>query len=414
MPALPRRHDHCVGWHCLTDAQKFGIIFTCVVVTVGIIVLCLFYMGHAASSRKARNLIRLPGGRQARRRPGLPSDIALAPLPVAHYWPGYGHQVTYQSAIYQQGPHQLRAYPYTIGGPCRLPYPGVTMPWTARLVTDDQHQAEPPCVPYVQPPNSYQPYPMFEMPHHGPPGHPHASAHHSQNQTRDQHVRRSQSSQVRRPSNNDTNDYHHSSWRQRFLHLLRLPVGRASTIASSTTARRTTLRSSSSSSENDGHQRRQNASWQRTSNPRRGSADRPAASAHVTSGGRGDPETDSADTGVATVHSDDYDPPGRQFPSPPHRPSERETEAKIKEHRSETRTVSPIGSDGESNESRAASPTILSVSSVSPARPSGYTQDAYSFQPGQNRRGKAETLNSERHPRGNIEREAVRRAMAQR
>ena len=198
------------------------------------------------------------------------------------------------------------------------------------------------------------------------------------------------------------------------MHLLRLPVGRASTIASSTTARRSTLRSSCSSLENDRHQRQQNASWQRTSNPRRGSADRPAASAHVMSGGRGDPETDSADTGVATVHSDDYDPPGRQFPSPPYRPSERETETKIKEPRSETRTVSPIGSHGESNDSRAASPTILSVSSVSPARPTGYAHDAYSFRQGGSRRGKAETLNSERNPRGNGERETVRRAMAQR
>jgi len=112
-PLLVARDKICVGWHCLTDAQRFGIIFSVVTTAIVLFVAWLFYLGKKASDHESGYFVYLPGGRRTRRDRRQTSDLTFTELPVVHQWPGQPPHIIQQPVIYQLGREQpSRAYPY--------------------------------------------------------------------------------------------------------------------------------------------------------------------------------------------------------------------------------------------------------------------------------------------------------------
>ncbi|KFH48073.1 hypothetical protein ACRE_011170 [Hapsidospora chrysogenum ATCC 11550] len=291
----------CLGWHCLTTPEKFGIIFSAAVVTTVLLIAWMYYLGRAAEAHRGRYSRSLPGGRRVPRNPSqTTSNVALGQLPLGQHRPGHPPQVCYQPVIYNVDPQQPpRAYPYLIGGPY---HQAVTAAGTIA-----QGQAASPPV-QVQPTS-----PPFTLPAHrnaiptGSPRSPMAQAGHPDGprdeETRSRHYQEAHSQPL--------------TWRQRMDRIFGLPVGRASTIASSRTPSRSTSRSTRESSSG-----RRTATRQHDAKAhldpiiRAVSPIRPRSPQPVKPRGKGaDADNDddqSMDSNVATVHSDDYDLPVRQ------------------------------------------------------------------------------------------------------
>jgi hypothetical protein len=118
LDAMPRQTGRCLGWHCLTTAQKFVVIFSCVIVGIVLLVAWMYYLGTVATSHRQCNAITLPGGRQIRRDPSLPANVALGQLPIAHQRPGHPTQILYQPVVYGLDQQQIvQAHPYLVTGP---------------------------------------------------------------------------------------------------------------------------------------------------------------------------------------------------------------------------------------------------------------------------------------------------------
>lgn len=185
--------DRCVGWHCLTAAQKFGIIFSAAVVTVVLAIAWMYYLGRVATLQRNRKSVALPGGRRIRRNPHIPPTVSLGELPIAQHWPGHPPQVYYQPVIFSTGPPQIaqtvRAQPYFVAGPCQpvRPPPLAYIPTVPCPITS---QVGPPAVWLGQQPAQVESPPSPDY-------------------------------QPREPT-----------WAQRLNRAFGLPVGRASTIAS--------------------------------------------------------------------------------------------------------------------------------------------------------------------------------------
>ena len=115
----------CLGWHCLTWSEKFGIIFSIVTVSAVLLVVTMFCFGRARMSHRQRTTVRLPGGRRIARQHY--EDTAPALFPIAQQWPpGFPGQVTYYPATFSLGgPGGPRAQPYAahIVQPCPVPWP---------------------------------------------------------------------------------------------------------------------------------------------------------------------------------------------------------------------------------------------------------------------------------------------------
>ena len=121
-PLLVARDNICVGWHCLTGAQRFGVIFSVVTTAIVLFVAWLFYLGRKASDHESGLFVYLPGGRRTRRDRSQTSDLAFTELPVVHQWPGQPPRIIQQPVIYQLGRNQpSRAYPYVPNRPCFQP-----------------------------------------------------------------------------------------------------------------------------------------------------------------------------------------------------------------------------------------------------------------------------------------------------
>lgn len=348
---LRARADRCIGWHCLTPAEKFGIIFSVVVVTIVLAIAWMYYMGRAARSHRNRHSQSLPGGRWAPRNPSLPPNVALGQLPVAQQWPGHPPQVFYQPVIYNLEPQQdPRAYPYLNAGPSHQKTLGAV--GQGQLVSPAM-QIQPQFIsPQLPPPNNNP------TPSHPPMmqnGHPYCP--------REEEPRSFRESETeRRPL----------TWRQKLNRIFRLPVGRASTIASSETPRRSTSHSTRASPRARNTVPRQRGGnvhsnpVMRLESPIRPEPPEPQRS-HES---RGEPDNDdvqSMDTNVATVHSDDYDWPVQQTSNTSARASRSRTqETPLPAHSCQV-AVKPDhdSSRGDATHTREGLDTIPSVSSVS-------------------------------------------------
>ncbi|KAF4124122.1 hypothetical protein GMORB2_5838 [Geosmithia morbida] len=269
----------CFGWHCLTVAEKFGIIFSAAVVIIVLSISWMCYMGRAASSHRVQFSVSLPGGRRMRRNPRLPPNMVAGQLPVAYKQPGYPLRILYQPVLYSNidSIDALRTYPQeTLPGP---------YDHNIHMIAGAGMSG-----PYYGP----------EAPplgiHEGPGLLPPPLSSHPVNYPRAQ-----------------TQEGPQSTWRNRSVGTFNMPTGRASTIAS-----------------ND---ERQRSTTPHTGSPPQSRDERaPVASAVTRYGGirlvpscepeqqqqqqsptrirNEDDDTPSIKSGAATVHSDDYDLPG--------------------------------------------------------------------------------------------------------
>ncbi|KFA76706.1 hypothetical protein S40288_08109 [Stachybotrys chartarum IBT 40288] len=194
--AVHERRNSCSGWHCLTEAQKFGVIFSIVTTSIILTLAWTYYLGRVLAARRQSTLFQSPGGRRSGRRTHGSSNLVLGELPVAIHGPGYHPRVIYQPVIYNLiGPQVLHAQPCAIAEP-RISQP-VTVPWQ----------------PIYQQANYVSPVP-------GPAVGVHRGGdERSREQSR---TPRGGGWRPRRPS-----------LRQRLDQILRIPLGTASTIASS-------------------------------------------------------------------------------------------------------------------------------------------------------------------------------------
>lgn len=264
-PGLQQRDDQCSGWNCLTQAEQFGIIFSIVVISVILLVAYMFYLGHAVSSHQEVVLERRR--KQKKRRGGT-----ITQLPVVQNIPTYAHQIGCQpyaphfsstpTASYQV--QFIPGYQFQQHGPAVHPL----------------HLGMFDCQPNVSPTIQG----MREGTDH-PEQPPSPSPHVSENLPPLQ-----------------------PTWRQRLSRMFRLPVGRASTIASSAPV--TPAPSRSHSTRAHARPRSRSASAHATIN-RDGSAlvSRYLPPDHCPNEARRMDGTQSPQTNVATVHSDDYELP---------------------------------------------------------------------------------------------------------
>ena len=263
----------CVGWHCLTTAQKFGIIFSAAVVAILLGIAWMYYLGRVASSRNNRKSITLPGGRRIRRNPRVPVAVALGELPIAQSWPGHPPHVRYQPVIYSfDSPGGVRAHPYFTTGPYEpvRPPPLVYIPIRSQAAFSHEGKQRMPCREDCA--AQMDPSTQRNIPRPASPNNHY---------------------QPRQPT-----------WTQRLNRVLRLPIGRASTIASSISTERdnqtqTHSRESSQSAGIVSAANRQPVSSKEVQHP--GSL----AAEHTRQGDTASVHTQSSN--AATVHSDDYD-----------------------------------------------------------------------------------------------------------
>ncbi|KAF4505380.1 hypothetical protein G6O67_007337 [Ophiocordyceps sinensis] len=84
MTPVTHRFRRCIGWSCLSEAQKTGIIVSIAVVSIILFLLYMHCLGKAAISRRERASVRLPGGRQVPRPRDQPQGVVVAQLPVTN------------------------------------------------------------------------------------------------------------------------------------------------------------------------------------------------------------------------------------------------------------------------------------------------------------------------------------------
>ncbi|PFH61345.1 hypothetical protein XA68_17594 [Ophiocordyceps unilateralis] len=179
MAFLNRRLSRCVGWSCLSSAQRSGIIFSIAFFSVVFFLVYMHCLGKAAISRRERRSVRLPGGRRVPRQSLGTHGGVIAQLPVVWLWPGNQAHVVYQPALFNvEGHHGPRAQPVPYPEHYTLSSPGI---WNHQVPGCNLRPATQPM------PNPLRP---LEQP----------------------------------------------TWRQRLNRVMRFPVGRASTIASESAA----------------------------------------------------------------------------------------------------------------------------------------------------------------------------------
>ncbi|KAK5990240.1 hypothetical protein PT974_08506 [Cladobotryum mycophilum] len=263
----------CLGWHCLTPAEHFGIIFSSVVVFVILSVAYMYYLGTATISNRDRTLANLPGGRRTRRGHAARLDEVVPANDYSHPLESYPPRIVYQPIMYNLGGVQVPSIQPLAAIPSHpQAFPRMTQP--ASVPT--QHHAYQEAIP-----RQAEWPPTIPTPQVVPPTSP-ASEMQSQE----------------------------SSWRQRLNRVFRIPVGRASTIASSS-ASGTPQKRSSHSIPQDLDQTTSPRQYRHREDARRPIANRsvqpsfdPSAAARENTASD---ESQSVRTDAATVHSDDFE-----------------------------------------------------------------------------------------------------------
>ncbi|KAM4054736.1 hypothetical protein HRG_005559 [Hirsutella rhossiliensis] len=275
MTLVAHRFRRCVGWNCLTEAQKTGIIVSIAVVAVAFFLAYMHCLGKAAISRRERASVRLPGGRRVPHPQGQLQSVVVAQLPVAQQWPGGPAMIAYQPALFTvQGAHHAMAQPVMVAGSYPRP-PLATM--NPVPPTRQQHDHQEDFLPDATRAGD-GPEPAPQAAPDSPP------------------------SSLRR--------HRQPTWRQILSRALRLPVGRASTIES-VSAPGTPSRIES----HEGmHSARplEEAGRERVSVPpiasgeNRGYQTPPLRTSGGSDEAAGETDSSSLRTNVAVVHSDDF------------------------------------------------------------------------------------------------------------
>ncbi len=207
--------QHCRGWHCLSPTEKFGIIFSIVIVSIILAIAWMCYLGKRARTWKTSFSYPLPGGRRVERNPHLPPGVSLGQLPLAQRHPGQPAQVVYQPVIYRLGDQQtFHAYPYLTAGHFQ-PYASRARSSQAMPLTNQGRPAF-----------ALSEYPTIEIGQD--PVHPVVG----DISYPPEHV-----NQPSKPRWKEGDNHRSPTWRQRLNQILSLPVGRASTITSNSSPR---------------------------------------------------------------------------------------------------------------------------------------------------------------------------------
>lgn len=189
---IRRRSDSCLGWHCLSSATHFGIIFSIVVVVIVLSIVWMYYMGRArimGNQTKPHNVPRRQRNRQLHHNtngPTRPVSHLVQPTPVLQCG------VAQQTPIYffSRPPQVFTARPLGVmNAPLYLP------------------------APIVRPPEAPRPQPPGDVASEPPK------------------AEESQQEKVQ-PSGNES-PMRNPTWWQRLYRAFTLPVGMASTVASS-------------------------------------------------------------------------------------------------------------------------------------------------------------------------------------
>ncbi|KAI9902585.1 hypothetical protein N3K66_001937 [Trichothecium roseum] len=250
--------------------------------------------------QRSRNVTTLPGGREVPRSRELPENIALGQLPIAHQAPGQLAQLYHQPAVFSINAFgQHLAQPYHMTGP----YPGQGVPASSHSPTVAPTESQliyshmtGDALAYVQP---------LQLPHSPTSPVSYASG---PTATHQANLNSQRPQGGTEPGNRGPD--RQPGVLQRFARLLRMPTGRASTIASSDDGHtprrsRSTTRSVAGAAERTDQEPQQTTRSTESDQRPRTPEMRPQTPQRPD-----DAETDSsssASTNVATVHSDDYD-----------------------------------------------------------------------------------------------------------
>lgn len=290
MTLVSRRFRRCVGWNCLTEAQKTGIIVCIAVVSIAFFLAYMHCLGRAAISRRERASVRLPGGRRVPRPRDQPPSVVVSQLPVAQQWPGGPAMVAYQPALFTvQGAHCAVAQPLMVAGPYPRPPLATVHPFPPPQQKHDHQGAFPPDA--TRAGEGRQPTPQA-----APDSPPSSLRRHGQ-----------------------------STWHHVLNRALRLPVGRASTIESASapgTPRHIATPESMQRSEEADPGGAPEPSLDVGEQGNRGHQNAPLRPGGGSEDAAEESDLSSLQTNVAVVHSDDFqmvDPPSRlsQRPSKP-------------------------------------------------------------------------------------------------
>lgn len=190
-----RRSDTCLGWHCLTSATRFGIIFSIVVAFVILSIVWMYCAGRARILRIKTKTNHASGERRERRYHRTPKGTAR---PASYSVPQhfvFGNAMPQNFPVYfLPGPQVLPAQPF-----------GVINAHTAHM-----HTLAPTSLPQG---TQYPAYPDVTAPEL------------PKTKTKD-----SREESSRAPGESSSRD---PTWWQRFYRAFNLPAGAASTIASS-------------------------------------------------------------------------------------------------------------------------------------------------------------------------------------
>ncbi|KAL7946198.1 hypothetical protein V8C42DRAFT_319849 [Trichoderma barbatum] len=276
----PRRSDSCLGWHCLTSAKQFGIIFSIVVIFIILSIVWMYCMGRARILRKQTKPHNVPRRQRIRQHHRNLSSNARPVSSMVQQIPVLQYGVTQQAPVYFfSGPQVLAAQPLGVMNvhmPLHVPLPATML----------------------QTQEAQQPKPSDDV---------------ASESSKAQEHRQRQA----QPLDNESVS-HHPTWWQRFYRAFNLPVGAASTVASSPSPEPSELPQAKNANANHSasHPRFESRAVQiddleETESLERTAKEQDEASSVLCNRDTSSDSAQSIRSDVATVRSDDYEmPPG--------------------------------------------------------------------------------------------------------
>ncbi|KAL7912985.1 hypothetical protein GGI35DRAFT_441664, partial [Trichoderma velutinum] len=279
-----RQSDSCLGWHCLSSATHFGIIFSIVIVFIILSIVWMYYMGR---SRILRNQSK-PHNVPRRHRNGHHRNLYGPTRPVSHL---AQQNLVLQYEVAQPTPIYFFSRPQIL----TTRPPGVM----------NTHLYLPAAV--VRPPEAHRPKPSDDVASESP-------------KAEESHQENPQPLENESPS-------HQLTWWQRFYRAFNLPVGAASTVASSPSpeplepsqATHINIRHSASCP-SFGHHVVQAVNLKEAKDSEQSTKEQDQTSSMVCNMDTSSDSMLSIRSDAATVHSDDYEMPPHMNNRPqPHR-----------------------------------------------------------------------------------------------
>ncbi|OAA43100.1 hypothetical protein NOR_04467 [Metarhizium rileyi] len=248
---LPRG-SRCTGWQCLTASEQFGVIFSATVVFLVVALVYMYCLGRACVAGKEKRASEIAKHGNTHHHSQGPAPILLGPMPAVQ------KQLVAWPAIARHPPHNL------------------TLPSAQSYMPGVMHHG----MPLVPSTYMYQNYPGRQ-----PEGHQQPT-----------------STAGLTPQTQQPNYQTRDRWRQRVNQMLRVPVGKASTI-------RTVSRPASPETTHQqqlGSERGVNYPARSSHKRRETKKQGPYGGKKVQDHGSGTADATSILTNAATVHSDDF------------------------------------------------------------------------------------------------------------